>query len=102
MYFKITKPVTLFSTLSLVSLAVALTGCAKTLSGTYEDKEAGTSLTFEANGKVVLHSFRTDYPTVYKYSGDTIKIHITLTDVVFTVNEDGSIRGPAEMHFIKK
>jgi len=107
MYSRNPRLITLFTAqnlllLGLLSMSAELSGCAKTLSGTYADERAGTSLTFESNGKVVLHSFRTDYPTVYKYSGDTIKVQVTLTDVVFTVNKDGSISGPAEMHFTKK
>lgn len=88
-------------TVCLFAITIMVAGCAETLEGTYADPSADLSLKFEKNGKVLVHSFRTDYPTVYKYSGKTIKVQITLTNTEFTVNDDGSLSGPAGMHLIK-
>lgn len=87
--------------LCLLAMAASITGCGKTLEGKYADAKADISLTFANNGKVLVHSFRTDYPSAYKYAGNTIKVEITLTNVEFRVNDDGSLTGPEGMHLLK-
>ena len=83
-----------------IIVALLVVGCGqRTLDGVYSGKSdtnppIKVSFTFKSSGKVSRMVFGTEHEVDYLIEGDKIRIKSPMSDTIFTLLEDGSIKGP--------
>lgn len=90
----------------LVGLSLLLAACGAGMNGTYEDKLGLTEYEFKSDGTVYQRTFGLE--TESRYEVDDGKVRIFDKDnedsvrLVFTRQDDGSLKGPMGLSFKKK
>lgn len=88
-----------------IYLAIAvllLSACGSNVEGTYSDKMGITSYTFDSGDKVLMSTMGTEVEMNYEVDGDKVKLATPQGNLVLTLLEDGSIRGPMGMKLTKQ
>ena len=67
--------------------------------GTYENAQANASIEFMPGGKAHFSLYGAGGDCTYKVEGNKVTVTIEKEPVVFTINDDGSLSGPAEGYF---
>lgn len=91
--------------LCALSVVGLLTGCGKSLDGTYAINEGGvsSSLQFKSGGKVIQSMMGVEVELDYKIEGDKIKISNGQGgNMLLTLLPDGSIKGPMGLKYVKQ
>lgn len=88
-----------------IYLAIAvllLSACDSNVEGTYSDKMGITSYTFDSGDKVLMSTMGTEVEMNYEVDGDKVKLATPQGNLVLTLLEDGSIKGPMGMKLTKQ
>jgi len=84
-------------------LVMLISACSSGLDGTYTDGSGMVEYQFNTDGKVAMTTLGIETVLDYEIDGDKLKIHSSgNTNLVFTINEDGTLAGPMGMDLHKK
>lgn len=86
----------------LIAACLILTACGQKLDGTYTDEMGITEYNFKSGDKVYVKVMGTETELDYSIEDDKVKITGPQGNMVFTLNEDGSLQGPMGMKLSKK
>lgn len=86
----------------LIAACLLLTACGQRLDGTYTDEMGITQYTFKSGDKVYVNVMGNETELDYSIEDDKVKIVGPQGNMVFTLNEDGSLQGPMGMKLSKK
>lgn len=87
----------------VILLAVAfLTGCGKSMSGTYEDTGSASNIEFKDGGKVYVTLMGATAAGEYEVDGERIILKTNGQSLVLTQHGDTLEGGPFGMKFVKK
>lgn len=86
----------------LITVCLLLTACGQQLEGTYSDEMGITQYTFKSGDKVYVSVMGNETELDYSIDDDKVKITGPQGNMVFTLNEDGSLKGPMGMKLSKK
>lgn len=86
----------------LSTACLLLTACGQQLEGTYSDEMGITHYTFKSDDKVYVSVMGNETELDYALEENKVKISGPQGNMVFTLNEDGSLKGPMGMRLSKK
>lgn len=86
----------------LIAACLLLTACGQKLDGTYTDEMGITEYDFKSADKVYVKVMGSETELDYAIEDDKVKISGPQGNMVFTLNEDGSLQGPMGMKLSKK
>ena len=86
----------------LIAACLILSACGQKLDGTYTDEMGITEYNFKSSDKVYVKVMGTETELDYAIEDDKVKITGPQGNMVFTLNEDGSLQGPMGMKLSKK
>jgi len=86
----------------IISACLFLTACGSPIEGTYSDEMGVTRYTFKDDDKVYMSIMGTETELEYSVEDNKVKIGSPQGNMVFTLNEDGSLQGPMGMKLTKK
>lgn len=89
-------------TVPLLTACLLLTACGQQLEGTYSDEMGITQYTFKSDEKVYVSVMGNETELGYVIEDDKVKISGPQGNMVFTLNEDGTLKGPMGMTLSKK
>jgi hypothetical protein len=87
--------------LALFLAVLWLIACGPGLEGTYRDAMGVTQYRFKKNGKVYFSVMGVETELDYSVDGDRVKIGKPEGNLVLTLEEDGSLRGPMGFRLTK-
>lgn len=88
--------------LFILSACLFLTACGSPVDGTYSDEMGMTSYTFKDDDKVYVSLMGNETELEYEVDDGKVKITGPEGNMVFTLNEDGSLQGPMGMKLSKQ
>ncbi|MDH4394297.1 MAG: hypothetical protein QE278_01335 [Limnobacter sp.] len=89
--------------LAVISMALALTACGKSLSGKYKDQLGIQTYEFKSDGKVYMSTMGITQEAQYKVEDGKVKIQqADGGNVIFDLKDDGTIAGPLGMELKKE
>lgn len=86
----------------LITTCLLFTACGQKLEGTYSDEMGITQYTFKSGDKVYVSVMGNETELDYRIDDNKVKIIGPQGNMVFTLNEDGSLKGPMGMKLSKK
>ena len=87
----------------LAAAFLLLSACSHGISGVYADAMGVSRYSFKSDGNVTITVMGASHETRYVRDGDTLKVAVPETGVSldFTIENDGSLRGPLGMRLHK-
>jgi len=93
----------MLTTLIALSMAVFLSCCGQSLSGTYVDKQGIMSMAFGSGSKVIVGMpFVGKVEMSYEVEGENLKLTTPQGTQVYTILKDGSIQAPMGITLVKR
>lgn len=86
--------------LFLLSLILLLSACGSKINGTYANDDV--SYTFGSNGKVSASTMGMEVEMNYEVDGNKIKLITPQGNMILTLLDDGSIKGPMGLKLTKQ
>lgn len=71
-----------------------LSACGSKISGEYADKTGVVSYTFESGDKVLISAIGIETEGRYEVDGNKVKVENNGQNIIFTINDDGSLQSP--------
>ena len=85
-----------------LSACLLLSACGSPVEGTYSDQMGVTNYTFKGKDKVYMSVMGTETELKYSVDDNKVKIEGPQGNMIFTLNEDGSLQGPMGMKLTKQ
>jgi hypothetical protein len=86
----------------ILGTCLLLSACGSPLEGTYSDEMGVTNYTFKDDDKVYMSVMGTETELDYSVEDGKVKITSPQGNMIFTLNEDGTLQGPMGMKLSKK
>jgi len=86
----------------LIAACLFLTACGQKIDGTYSDEMGITEYNFKSGDKVYVSMMGNETELDYAIDDDKVKISGPQGNMIFTLNEDGSLQGPMGMKLSKR
>lgn len=86
----------------LTAACLMLTACGQQLDGTYSDEMGITEYNFKSDDKVYVNVMGNETELDYTIEDDKVKISGPQGNMIFTLNEDGTLQGPMGMKLSKR
>jgi len=71
-----------------------LSACGSKLNGEYADKTGAVSYTFKSGDKVLMSAIGIETEGRYEVDGNKVKVENNGQNIIFTINDDGSLQSP--------
>lgn len=78
----------------VLAMLFLLSACGSKISGEYADKTGVVSYTFESGDKVLISAIGIETEGRYEVDGNKVKVENNGQNIIFTINDDGSLQSP--------
>jgi len=78
----------------VLTMLFLLSACGSKLNGEYADKTGAVSYTFKSGDKVLMSAIGIETEGRYEVDGNKVKVENNGQNIIFTINDDGSLQSP--------